>query len=244
MVALVAVVLVAGCVSQQAQPAAPSGPAGEHAAPPAPTGVSIGIVNYASSVNVSMPFNITWRINSPSVMEVTHTAVYYGLHSVASPRIRTEYSKASPGQYGEAPGTFSMTLLIAPAGTYYFRALAVVNGSDVWSDEKVLDVRTVPLGPSLSYSLQADDDRFYYTGDPVSSINVSRGSRITFTFETMGYASHDFIYSSNKFSSPAVPPAQSWTTPEIVIDGPLMISSFWSVAPSPIKRADLQIIIV
>lgn len=87
--------------------------------------------------------NFTWRIDgSPAV--INQTAVYYGL--VSNPGVLDDKVETSDTKYTDfvkdfANGKYNIPLQfvgntnVTTAGTYYYRAYALVGGKNIWSPE-------------------------------------------------------------------------------------------------------------
>ena len=87
--------------------------------------------------------NFTWRVEGVATT-INHTAIYYGLVSnpgVLGPDIKPEDTKYTDfvkdfddGKYN-IPLQFVGNTTIKTAGTYYYRAQALVGGKNIWSTE-------------------------------------------------------------------------------------------------------------
>jgi hypothetical protein len=106
---------------------------------PTPT-ASISLTNSPASAYTNTPVSFIWSIGSSDKAPVSHTAIHYDTRSVPSPAAYTDYRKAGRFFDGESPDSFSDSMTILEAGTYYYRAHAVVGGKEIWSDEKTLVV--------------------------------------------------------------------------------------------------------
>ncbi|MBI4894232.1 MAG: hypothetical protein HY833_00655 [Candidatus Aenigmarchaeota archaeon] len=100
----------------------------------------ISLVNSPSSAYTNTPVSFIWKVDSGDEVPISHTAIHYDTRSVPSPAAYTDYRKAGRFFDGEVPGSFSDSMTILEAGTYYYRAHAVVGGKEIWSDEKTLVV--------------------------------------------------------------------------------------------------------
>lgn len=210
---------------------------------------SVEVTGYPTSVNAGAVFYINWKVNSVSQISIPHTAVHYGPGHVPDPKGPQDYPNASSFLSGTIPGAFSADLKIDKAGTYYFRAHAIINGANFWSDEKAITVKAVSPqpapAPSVSYSLEADDSGFYFAnGTSVSSISAPANSSMTLTLKTrvqnVYYGGLD--YRSQKFNSPSVAPGGNWTSPSVMVDGDFSIVSYWP--SSGVSKAILNIVAV
>ena len=101
---------------------------------------AVSIVNAPASVLVGKPFTITWKVDSPVQKTIAHTAIHYGPRSVPNPTAPSDYPLTPDIKSGVIPGTFSIQFTITPTGTYYYRAHAIIDGQNVWSDERMITV--------------------------------------------------------------------------------------------------------
>ncbi len=87
--------------------------------------------------------NFTWRLDGPPAT-INHTAVHFGL--VSNPGILGQETVPADTKYTDmvtdfAKGNYNIPLQfvgntkITTAGTYYFRAHAMVAGKNIWTDE-------------------------------------------------------------------------------------------------------------
>jgi plastocyanin len=95
------------------------------------------------SVNVSESFMVHWFVDTGSntTLEITHTAVHWADYSVADPQTPADYGgNASELSVGTIPGNFSANLTLEEAATYYYRAHAIIEDANYWSEERAIDV--------------------------------------------------------------------------------------------------------
>ncbi len=172
----------------------------------------IEIVSAPMSVEAGDIFLVSWRVDSEA-KTTPHMAVHYGRFSVPNPSGPDDYPSASvflcSRQQCSLPGFFSVSLGIFDAGTYYFRAHAVIDGNNVWSEERTIEVSDTsanqptpevnqPMPSSTSYyDIEADDHGFYSADSSrISSLSVSRGSEAALKFavrkENVYYGGLDF----------------------------------------------------
>lgn len=261
----VAAILVGRSVLYQPGPVATPTPAALPTETPAITApvsaATIDVLSFPPSVDAASKFSVSWKINSDAQIGIQHTAVHYGTSPVPDAKVPSDYPGVTKIQSGTIPGSFSVELSLPSAGSYYFRAHAIVDGRHVWSGEKVMTVKatvptqapttiTTPAAPTQTppvtgndYAIEADDNGFYMSGSKISSLNAARDSKITIAFgvktENVYYGGLDFR--SSKFAnSPKVAPGGSWTSPEIAVDGDFTISSYWPA--SGVKKADLRVV--
>ncbi len=134
-----ALALLAGCAPQPEETQEP-------AQPPAPeTTIAPRVTLEAAptSAEAGQEVTISWRVRGEAAV-TTHTATHYGTSSVPNPTGPQDYAKATPFQCQitncPIPASFSATLKIDEPGTYHYRAHAVINGENVWSEEKIITI--------------------------------------------------------------------------------------------------------
>jgi hypothetical protein len=95
---------------------------------------SINVTSYSTSVTGESNFTITWVVSGGTIGTISKTMILWGFNS-GGMNIK-DYSRNSTVQTGQTPGTFSAELK-APAGggPIYFRAYAMVDGTDIYSAE-------------------------------------------------------------------------------------------------------------
>lgn len=106
--------------------------------------LTVTILNYTSSANTSEPINVTYEVSldadlNSTDLAVEHTDVHWGNESIEQPSNTTAYGNQSDEDTGPI-GVFNTTFTVMTNGTIYARAHAVLNGSDYWSDEVVIQV--------------------------------------------------------------------------------------------------------
>ena len=172
---------------------------------------TIGLTNFPETAYTNTPFSVIWEIRSDRQVDIPHTAVHYGVLPVANPQAATDYPSAGKYLEGTIPGSFNDGITIASSGIYYFRVHAIVDGKDIWTDERKITV----VAPSTSTTvreiyLKADDSGFYDKNDePVTQISAKLGERLRITFKTLTsnvafgglqYKSGDFDFDTGKVS--------------------------------------------
>jgi hypothetical protein len=102
----------------------------------------IEFVNVPSEVEVGQKFSLSWKVSGADT--TPHTALHYGFKSQAAvTELTTQtYPSAAPTGYlsGSTTDEFSTSLVFGDVVTMYVRAHAIVNGENVWTDEKVVKV--------------------------------------------------------------------------------------------------------
>lgn len=135
-IAIVAAALLTGCTTAPVQ----------ETAQPAPEIIVAPQVTFEaapSSAEAGQEATIRWSVSGDAAL-TPHTAIHYGTSSVPNPTGPSDYAKATPFQCQitncPIPSPFSATLKIDEPGTYYYRAHAVINGENVWSEEKIITI--------------------------------------------------------------------------------------------------------
>lgn len=123
----------------------------------APSGsAKVAITSIPSTAAANQQIAISWKVDGINAT-IPHAAVHYGPSSVPTPTAPADYPFQSAFFCTDRPCTvpkaFQSQISIADPGTYYLRAHAVINGQNVWSDEKVITVETPPATPvgTVSY---------------------------------------------------------------------------------------------
>lgn len=131
-VVLIAVVFLSACTQQ---PSAQTGQISKEAEKATP---EITLKISPESASASEEFVVSWEVSGTG--KIPHTAIHYGPKSVADPKGPSDYPKATEFQCQDVqcslPNSFFAKIKIDAAGTYYYRAHAVVDGKNVWSEEK------------------------------------------------------------------------------------------------------------
>lgn len=79
-----------------------------------------------------------WEVSGGTPGNISNTAILYGYKS-GSPNI-SDYSKATMIQTGKTSQQFSTGIIIPPSGTIYFRVHAIVDGTNVFSQEYPISI--------------------------------------------------------------------------------------------------------
>ncbi len=192
------------------------------------------------TAEAKLPFLVLWKVNSGTPMEISHTAVHYGTKSVPSPQSPSDYPSITEIQTGTSPKEFSSNIKVDWPGKYYLRSHAIINGQDIWSEEKVLDVRTGDEQKTI-YAVEADDDGYYVNGNKITSLDIIKGSTavIAFKVRSQNVYSAGLQFKSNKFNSPGVRPGTTWKSPEFTADQAFKVTSYWP--SSNVKKAELDV---
>ncbi|MBN4049165.1 hypothetical protein JYT91_00960 [archaeon AH-315-M20] len=99
---------------------------------------TITVLDYPTEVSDDKPFVVKWNVDGGSTGEITHTAVHYDYES-HGPDFK-EYKEVSAIYTGETPKEFSANINALKVGFVFFRAHAIVDGENVYSDEMKVEV--------------------------------------------------------------------------------------------------------
>lgn len=203
--------------------------------------IGVKVLSAPISVEEGEKFKISWRVLGKEGTVISHTAIHYDNVShpgslgfdIMPPQAgyRELTLESALGEF-ILPSTFSSEI---KAGTekIYYRAHAVINGENYWTQEYAIDV--VKAANAQNYAVDADDK-----GADPASLTVPKGSKFTITFNVgsdVYYGGLDFR--SPKFNSPKVSPGGTWTTPELTADETFKISAYWPA--SNVKKWDLTV---
>ncbi|MGB8215748.1 MAG: hypothetical protein WCE94_00440 [Candidatus Methanoperedens sp.] len=154
-IAAIAIVssLISGCVSPPTGTPTPVVTPPVTATPmttPAPTPApSVMVLTAPTTAVAGQSFVVTWRVNSPTQITIPHTAVHYGPDPESEPLTLKSYPALTPVQNGTIPADFSANITIGKTGVIYFRAHAIIEGANVWSDERTINITAPTNVPSM-----------------------------------------------------------------------------------------------
>jgi hypothetical protein len=150
---LAVMVLIAGCVGQSAsQPATQGSPAKTPTETTStPPGVGVTVTSAPANVLENTRFQVSWNVFAAQPTAIAGTLVYYGgaSHAGAAPTALPpstfNYQSYTPTQKGVTPASMTDYVLAGSAagdspGKLYFRAYAIIDNLNYWSDEYVVDV--------------------------------------------------------------------------------------------------------
>ena len=114
------------------------------------------LVNAPKEAEADITTTFTWRIDGPPAT-INHTSVHYGI--VSDPGEKDLKAKPEDTKYTDfvkdfASGDYNIPLqfvgntVMSTAGTYYFRAHALIDGKNYWTDEYTMEIK--PQGYSIS----------------------------------------------------------------------------------------------
>lgn len=123
---------------------------------PTPTTETVAVTSVPTSAIVGESFNITWQVDNPQSITITHTAIHYGpqpKEDISYPDFTEEFAQGS----FTIPNTFT-AVVRAPdtPGTLFFRAHALIEEEDVWTEEASVEIHPAPLGSTTPVS---DDEQ-------------------------------------------------------------------------------------
>lgn len=116
---------------------------------PAPTpATSIMVLTAPATAVAGQSFVVSWRVNNPTQINIPHTAVHYGPVSKSEPLTLSSYPSLTKPQGGIIPADFNANITINNAGIIYFRAHAIINGTNYWGDEQMITI-TAPANVTV-----------------------------------------------------------------------------------------------
>lgn len=167
-VLVAALVLVAGCSAPSGPAPAPGAGAPGAGAPgagePGAGGMvdgSISFVDVPAEVLIGKAIEVKWHVGGSGT--TSHTAVHYSTKSKASIAEPTtqDYQGFQPKDANAGaslPGDFSAVIQFDEPITIYVRAHAVVNGENVWTEEKSVKIVTKMASTGMVADESADDE--------------------------------------------------------------------------------------
>ncbi len=99
---------------------------------------TIKVTSFPQSSHGDTVITIKWAVTGGTAGEITNTAIIWGYKS-GGENI-SDYPQTTSVQTGKTPKDFSTVLNIPSSGALYFRAHAVVDGSDVYSTENQISI--------------------------------------------------------------------------------------------------------
>ena len=141
--------LISGCVSApQGTPTPVVTPVMTPTPTPVPTPApSVMVLTAPATAVAGQSFVVSWRVFNPTQVTIPHTAVHYGPDSKSEPLTLKSYPNLTPVQNGTIPADFSSNITISQPGIIYYRAHAIIEGANVWSDERTIAI-TAPANVS------------------------------------------------------------------------------------------------
>ena len=107
---------------------------------PKPSTDVIEVTSFPKSITTRESFAITWQINNPKSLTIPHTAIHYGPEpkdDISYPGFTPEFNQGS----FSIPNVFSAVITVPEiSGKLYFRAHAVIENEDIWTEEMVIEI--------------------------------------------------------------------------------------------------------
>lgn len=124
---------ISGCVNEPSSQVTPV-----PSVTPVPTVTAvpptITVTSYPASVDTDTDLGIDWNVSGGMPGNISRTAVIWGFN-MSNANV-SDYPEMSTVRTGKTPQQFSVTLNISYTNvTIYFRAYAIVDGIDIYSDE-------------------------------------------------------------------------------------------------------------
>ncbi|RME79411.1 MAG: hypothetical protein D6769_02540, partial [Methanobacteriota archaeon] len=137
-IALAFMLLFYGCLgAQQTQQSQGTG-ASKNVSEPK-LSVSVNILDIPQVVDAEQNFSIAYAVNANKEVPAKINLVY-GKNSIPFPQSESDYEFSTQAESLTAPTNMLTQLALNSSGTYFFRAHAVVNGVDYWSEEHSVNV--------------------------------------------------------------------------------------------------------
>jgi hypothetical protein len=142
-VSIFILVIISGCVNAPSSKVTPAVTAPSVVATVAAP--AIIVTSYPASVDTETDLGIDWEVSGGMPGNISRTAIIWGFN-MSSANV-SDYPEMSTVKTGKTPQQFN-TILDVPLnnGTIYFRAYAVVDGIDIYSDE----YQTIIVPPAVS----------------------------------------------------------------------------------------------
>ncbi len=139
-VAIVSSLIISGCVGAPPEVTPTATATQTPAAVTATSSITpaIRVTSYPARVEGESNFTIRWEVTGGLVGEISHSTVHWGFRTGRANM--TDYGRFSGVQTGKTPKEFSAGLVAPESGTVYFRAHAIVDGEDLYSDEYVIAI--------------------------------------------------------------------------------------------------------
>jgi predicted lipoprotein with Yx(FWY)xxD motif len=99
---------------------------------------AIKVKSFPSSAHGDTNVTIQWEVSGGTPGNISNTAILWGYKS-GNANV-SDYSKATVIQTGKTLQQFSTGIIIPPSGTIYFRAHAIVDGTNVFSQEYQISI--------------------------------------------------------------------------------------------------------
>jgi len=156
--------------------------------PPVTQEPSVNLLSYPSTAITDEEVTLSWSMGTPSNVQATHTAIHYS--TVSQPgnfgfdvtpsdsgyaELTTEYAS---GNF--QAGTFETILTLTE--TTYFRAHAIINGNNYWTDENMITVGETSGTTAAIKEFTMTAKKWEFTP---SIITVNEGDTVKLTIESI-----------------------------------------------------------
>ncbi len=102
---------------------------------------TVNVTSYPSNVTEGTNFTIQFEVSGGTDQgNISHAAVHWGTRSGGADI--KDYGRFSKVYTGEVPQKFSVDLIAPESGIIYFRAHALIDGADIYSNE--YQIRIIP----------------------------------------------------------------------------------------------------
>ncbi len=133
----------------------------------------IELLDAPRSVQVGLPFTVSWKVTHNNHILLRHTAIHYGPEKEGGELTETSYPFMTPEKKGPTPTpcvvqncpselietVFYDTIMASPERNIYLRAHAIIDGKDYWSEEKLVSVMTsLSQYPSPASQIPQDNE--------------------------------------------------------------------------------------
>jgi len=102
---------------------------------------TVNVTSYPSNVTEGTNFTIQFEVSGGTNQgNISHAAVHWGFRSGGADI--KDYGRFSKVYTGRVPQNFSVELIAPESGMIFFRAHALIDGTDIYSDE--YQIRIIP----------------------------------------------------------------------------------------------------
>ncbi len=217
--------------------------------------VTVTVISAPSTVDINESIPFSWRVEGPRQM-INYTSVHYDNKSHPG----TFGTDVSPEESGypydvpkyangsfEIPRTFNADLVNNLTGTIYYRAHALVNGSNYWTDERTISVTGANVTTNITgvsnFTINANDTGFYMDSMNISSVSVNKSAmvNITFNVSSTGVSSQGLRFRGCGQETNATEPGNS-TSMQFIANESCNITSYQPIILD-IRKADIEVIV-
>jgi len=100
----------------------------------------IKILSAPKEASASQDIIISWLVETPKIATISHTAVHFGKISRPEAKLPSDYPEKSAIFKGTIPASFSAILRLSTSGIYYWRAHAIIEENNIWSNEQTIQI--------------------------------------------------------------------------------------------------------